>query len=684
MNDTLGDCIDKFALVYLDDILIYSTTKEQHEQHVRHVLNRLRQAQLIANLSKCEFFKTELEFVGFNISARGILPSARKVQAIQEWPTPSTVQEVRQFVGLGSYYRRFIKDFSSISAPLTDLTKGTGAKTRKIQWMPTCQAAFQLIKDKTSHAPVLAPPDPDKPFTIETDASDHGLGAVLLQRDQNNQAHPIAFTSKKLSDTERRYPAQERELLGILHALREWRCFVEGRPYVVFTDHCPLKYFRTQQRPTPRLTRWITELELYDPEIQYKPGRTNHIPDLLSRRDGPDTTTTDPPLEPDYLYALKSVQESDWPKFYTLPTSQWPETYRDLLQQHQNQFTCRDGQVYRRVKQGSKILEVRYVLFARRADLVQKFHAALGHTATENLYHHLKQRFWWPHMKADIKDWLRTCQQCQLAAPADRHTHHAPMKPLDVPTIFSRWHLDFIGELPPTTKGNRWILVAVDYTSCWTIARALPNATAATIADFIYDEIVMPFGCPDEIITDRGTNFNSKVLAHYLGRLHANHHLTSAYHPRTNGKAERTNGVLKTMLRTYVNGAIYHWDHFLDQAVFACNIRKHRTTNHSPYFLVYGKEPKIPGDTTRPFLPPTDDTPLPDDTTAERLKDLLQLRHDRATAIERLKDNARRDKALWDATLRPQVFAVGTQVLLRHEQPLSLEYNWKGPCDKRR
>lgn len=679
MNDTLGNCIDNFALVYLDDILIYSSTKEQHEQHVRHVLERLRQAKLVANLKKCEFFKTELEFVGFHISAQGILPSTRKVQAIQEWPTPSTVQEVRQFVGLGSYYRRFIKDFSTIAAPLTDLTKGTGAKTRRVEWTPQCEAAFQLIKDKISHAPVLAPPDPDRPFVIETDASDFGIGAVLLQHGEDNHQHPIAFESKKLSDTERRYPAQERELLGILHALRTWRCFVEGRPYTVFTDHCPLKYFRTQQRPTPRLTRWITELELYDPDIQYKPGITNHIPDLLSRRDGPHSTTNDPPLEPDYLYALKSIQESDWPKFYASSSSQWPTTYRDLLQQHQHQFSCRDGQVYRHVKDGSQTLEVRYVLFARRADLVQKFHVALGHTAAHNVYHHLKQRFWWPHMKADIHEWLRTCKQCQLASPADRNTHHAPMKPLDAPPVFSRWHLDFIGELPTTPNGNRWILVAVDYTSCWTIARAIPNATGAAIADFMYEEIVTQFGCPDEIITDRASNFNSNILAHYLGRLHLRHGLTSAYHPRTNGKVERANGVLKTMLRKYVDGAISHWDHFLEQAVFACNVRKHRTTKYSPFFLVHGVEPKLPGDPTRPFLPPTADTPLPDDTSSSRLKDILQLRHARATAIENLNENARRDKATWDNILKPQVFPIGAQVLLRHEQPLSLEYNWKGP-----
>ena len=161
------------------------------------------------------------------------------------------------------------------------------------------------------------------------------------------------------------------------------------------------------------------------------------------------------------------------------------------------------------------------------------------------------------------------------------------MKPLDVPPPFSRWHLDFV-ELPTTLNGNRWLLVAVDYATNWTIARSVPDATGEAIAKFIYEEIVMRFSCPTEIYTDHGANFMSKVLAHYLGRLKVNYVFTSAFHPRTNGKAERTNGILKQMIRKYVQGRIHEWDKFVDAALFACRVRKHRTTGFSPFFLVYG------------------------------------------------------------------------------------------------
>ena len=222
------------------------------------------------------------------VSAKGILPSKIKVKAVQEWPRPKNVQEVRQFVGLASHYRRFLKNFSAVAAFLTELTKGTGPKRREITWSSKCQAAFEALKEMVINAPVLQAPDMSKQFIIETGSSDFGCGGVLLQKDDNGVLHPLAFESKKFSSAERNYPAQERELLGVLHCIRTWRCFVDGTDYVVYTDHNPLQYLRNQQRLTPRLVRWMSEIEAYDPKILYKPGKKNFIPDLLSRRDGVD------------------------------------------------------------------------------------------------------------------------------------------------------------------------------------------------------------------------------------------------------------------------------------------------------------------------------------------------------------------------------------------------------------
>ncbi|KAG1440545.1 hypothetical protein G6F57_018987 [Rhizopus arrhizus] len=192
MNHVLQDYVDKFVLVYLDDILVFSKTAEEHKEHLRLVLSKLREHKLYANPKKCTFNKSEVEFLGYRVSEKGMLPSSSKVKAIQDWPQPKNVQEVRQFIGLCSHYRRFIPGFSTVATPLTDLTKGTGAKKRPVQWSQECQAAFVKLKELMSSAPVLQPPDLSKPFIIETDASDFGVGAVLLQKDERGLLHPIA------------------------------------------------------------------------------------------------------------------------------------------------------------------------------------------------------------------------------------------------------------------------------------------------------------------------------------------------------------------------------------------------------------------------------------------------------------------------------------------------------------
>jgi hypothetical protein len=324
------------------------------------------------------------------------------------------------------------------------------------------------------------------------------------------------------------------------------------------------------------------------------------------------------------------------------------------------------------------IQAVPFLPFAKRADTVEQFHVGFGHQGGQTMYDLLRTRFWWPKMKKDISEWLKQCARCQLAAAPGHSTHHAPMIPLDIPPAFSRWHLDFVGELPETLRGNKWLLVAVDYTTNWPIARALPEATGEAIASFIYEEIVMRFGCPKEILTDRGSNFMSNVVSHYLQRLKTNHKRTWAFHPRTNGKCERLNGIFKGMLRKYCNGAIHRWDDFIDTALLATRIRTHRTTGKSPFYLTYGREPVLPGDMHVPFIDPkfSKDPRVIADQTATELEKLNQVR----AAVEiRMRATNSKDKERWDKLITPQDFEIGDHVLVRHENKFGLEYNWFGP-----
>lgn len=677
MNDVLKDYIDKFALVYLDDILIFSKSIEEHSKHLHLVMEKLRSNKLFVNNTKCSFFKKEVEFLGYCISAAGILPSQDKIRAIRDWPQPTNVQEVRQFIGLCSHYRRFVPGFSSLASPLTDLTKGTGAKKRAISWTNDCGVAFSKLKRLMTSAPVLVHPDLTKPFVVETDASDVGTGAVLLQHDENDRLHPVAYESKKLSPSERSYPIQERELLAVLLALRSWRCFLEGSAFVVYTDHNPLQYLRSQVKPTPRLVRWLAEIELYNPTIKYKPGKDNGVPDALSRVVVPSSQELN--LEPRYLYASTTIAEDDWPLYYNIDIpDNLPATMKDLLAKERDKFFVKNNQVWRKIKLGKQTSAAQFCPRSRRADLVARFHEGFGHIGKTTVFDLLRKRWWWSTMPLDIANWLASCPQCQLASGAHKNRHSAPMVPSDVPAPFSRWHLDFVGELPLTKKGNRWLLTAVDFTTNWPIARAVPAATAETVADFIYEEIVMRFGCPAEIVTDRGANFMSKLVQLYCQRVRINHKMTSAFHPRTNGKCERFNGIIKTMLRKYVHGAIHMWDDFVDAALFACRVRKHRSAGVSPFFLVYGREPVLPGDFLRPYVLPlvANDPRTIAEHTARELEELGQVR---AAAAKRMMAVAEYDKQRWDAAIDKLDFEIGDHVLLRNEQKYGLEYNWFGP-----
>ncbi|MGO1281179.1 MAG: RNase H-like domain-containing protein, partial [Leuconostoc mesenteroides] len=632
---------------------------------------------------------SKLEFLGYKVSAKGILPSSSKIKAIQEWPRPTNVQEVRQFVGLAQHYRRFCPSFSSIAAPLTELTHGNGAKKRAIVWNAECETSFKAIKQMLTAPPLLKLPDMSQPYRIETDSSDFGVGAVLLQQDLSTSLWlPIAYESKKLSKAERKLPAQERELIAIIHALRTWRCFIDGCQggYTVYSDHKPLIYFHSQVNPTPRLVRWIADYELFSPKIEYKAGKDNQVADALSRK--PDLLIDDgveiPSLKPEYLYAawdqLSDQIKTDWPILYVDKNYEKmkSDVLRKRMEKEEDQFVVRQKTVYRKVKlESSKVLKLKFIPFSERADLVFKYHESFGHAGIKTMLKMFTERYWWPGFRKDILEWLKTCTACQLNSRRDQ-VHQDVMHPLQIPKAFDRWHLDFVGELPTTANGNKWLLTAVDYLTNWPIARAVSVASMEAVADFIYEEIVMRFGCPSEIITDRGANFNSGLVQAYTKRIGTNHKLTSTFHPRTNSKVERYNGVIKQMLRKYVNGAIHRWDDFVNAALWASRVRVHSTTGFSPFYLAYGREPRLPGDILRPYI--TREMLLDKRTVADITSRELELLGQHRAATEfRLEAMGEADKKRWDAKIKPTNFEIGDMVMLTHEGKFGLEPRFKGP-----
>ena len=669
MNDLLRPYLDKFVVVYLDDILIYSKNDEEHTQHIKLVVEALRKHGFYAKPSKCSFYQKHIEFCGHIIGDGEVKMDEAKLKAIRDWPPLQTVHDVRSFLGLCAYYRRFIEDFALLAGPLYDLIKGAeGKKFKPVQMHFAARNAFTAIKNAMCSDRVLAQPDTSLPFVIETDASDFGWGAVLYQAGPDGVERPVAFESKAFSPAERNYATHERELLAIKEGLRKWRCYIEnGTTTVVRTDHAGLQHIRTTVKPSGRLARWLAEFGEYKLDIRYKPGTEMIVPDTLSRRSDYRLRI----LEAD----LRTISFDDaiivYARDNTLPgEAEWDVS----LKRFEGQLRVDDeDQVYHRDSPTDSW--VPYTPLWSRADILNATHKSYGHCSADTMFDIIRTRQWWPDMRKDIKGFVRSCPECQLAAkPRDikRDEMHPSGTWSDRSQPFERWGLDLIGPLPKTDDGNKWIVTAIDYSTRWPVARAIPEATAEALADFVVNDMYRDYGAPKEIITDRGANLWAPAMNMAFELLGTKHRGTTPYHPRTNGAVERFNGTLGQMLTKYCIGQpIKNWDKYLNQALFATRIRTHTTTGFSPFYLLYGVNPRLPGDAAGP-------TP---DLYDERIDPAPFLSRDRAEAFKKTMQRANENKAAWDAKVKGEAFAPGEMVLIRTKKSKKFEVDWYGPYE---
>jgi len=394
INNVLRPFLDKFVVVYLDDITVYSNSHKEHLEHLRQVFETLAQHKLYANPAKCTFSKQEIKFCGHIIGNGTVRVMQDKVQAVNEWPQPRTIHHVRQFLGLAGYYRRFIKNFSQIASPLSNLLKvGEGAnakqKNRLIAWNTTCQLAFQRLKAALTSAPVLQQVDPQKPFVIETDASDFAIGSCLLQQAEDGKLHPVAYESRKLSETQTRYPVHEKELLAIKQALLGWHRYLDnGHRITIYTDHESLKYMNTIKKPSARLIRWIDEFQMYDLDIRYRPGVKATVPDTLSRR-------------PDYLAAIAERKKEDRIEYvehmaeYLMNGNLPGEEFDELIRIEAKNFILNEMRLYRKIREG---VMAPYLEWLFRGDFIQRMHNEYGHLSSCGMMNLTETWAWWPTM----------------------------------------------------------------------------------------------------------------------------------------------------------------------------------------------------------------------------------------------------------------------------------------------
>src|SRR5260370_20108261 len=444
MQQTLRKFLDNFVIVFIDDILIYIKTLEDHSRHLRSVLQVLRDKQLYGKLSKCEFYQREIGFLGHVINEHGIKMESSKVNAVTNWPVPKNVHELRSFLGLAGYYRRFVKDFSMIASPLTALLH----KKKKYEWGAEEEKAYTKLKQAVSSAPILIIPDPQLPYTVVTDASGYAIGAALCQ-DHGSGLQPCAFLSRKMNDHERNYAVHEQELLAIVHALREWRHYLLGNRIIVITDHRSLQFLATQDKLSARQTRWSEFLQQFDYEIRYRPGRNNQVADSLSRR--PDHTLvaihqSSLNIDSELLETIKAEYDND------------PATKQIITNGH-SYYKVTNAMIY--TLDNKLYVPSNHSIITR---IIAEHHDTPlnGHLGEHKTFERVSRSYFWPGMRKAIRQHIQRCQSCQ----ANKGSNQLPiglLQPLDIPG--KRWEtvsMDLITSLPSTRRGNDAIIVFVD------------------------------------------------------------------------------------------------------------------------------------------------------------------------------------------------------------------------------
>ncbi|KAJ0619192.1 putative nucleotidyltransferase, Ribonuclease H [Helianthus annuus] len=633
MNRVCKPFLDRFVIVFIDDVLIYSKSRAEHAQHLRLVLELLQGNQLYAKFSKCEFWLEEVQFLGHIVNSRGIHVDPAKIEAVKGWVTPKNPSEVRSFLGLAGYYRRFIEGFSKIAVPLTSLTH----KDKPFVWGTAQETAFQTLKHMLCHAPVLTLPDGSDDFVVYCDASNLGLGCVLMQRDK-----VIAYASRQLKIHEKNYTTHDLELGAVVFALKIWRHYLYGTRCTIFTDHKSLQHIFNQRELNMRQRRWVELLNDYDCEIRYHPGKANVVADALSRKN--------------YVIGVRNIQAQ-----YNLEA-----LIREAQHACFNERTLKKERIYHDGTQlVSKANGIFYYLdriwVPRRTDLrkiiMNEAHKSRYsiHPGADKMYQDLRYKYWWPGMKRDIALYVGSCLTCARV----KAEHQRPSGLLEQPPIpVWKWEsiaMDFITKLPTTPSGHDSIWVIVDRLT--KSAHFLPireDYKVAKLAQIYTDEIIKNHGTPRDIISDRDARFTSRLWETFQAALGTTLNLSTAFHPQTDGQTERTIRTIEDMLRACVIDFGGSWSKHLPLVEFSYNNSYHSSIEMAPFEALYGRRCRSPivwhevghSQLTGPEI------------LQETTDKIHQIRENLVKARDRQKMYA-------DKRRRPREFAVGDYVLLK-------------------
>jgi len=704
MEHCMGDLYLTYCLIYLDDIIVYSKTYEEHLERLEAVFGRLKEAGLKLKASKCKLFQHSIKYLGHVVSEQGVSTDPDKLEAVKAWPIPTNVKQVQRFLGFVGYYRRFIKEFSKIARPLHELTRGHSGgpqkKKRKspvrFHWGPDEQAAFDLLVERCVSSDVLAFADYSKPFIVHTDASSEGLGAVLYQQ-EGGRERVIAYASRSLSASEKNYPAHKLEFLALKWAVTEkFHDYLYGGNFVVQTDNNPLTYVLSTAKLDATGHRWVAQLADYNFSIEYRSGKKNIDADSLSRMYSMERIHSDSvaallgvPSKPivetfcctqqvlpsDLGLSLGVVSTAEWGR------RQWADpTLRNIirlvegslddcsslsregmaLKKHiQNLCIC-DGVLFRKCHVQEEesfqlVLPEEY-----REQALHGCHDEVGHLGRDRTLQLLRQRFFWPGMTQSATAYVDKCMRCiRRKTPTNQR---APMVNITTSQPMEMICLDFL-TIEPCKGGFENILVITDHFSRYAQAFPTRNQTAVTTAKVLYENFVVHYGLPLKIHSDQGRNFESSVIQHLCKLTGVKKSRTTPYHPMGNGQCERFNRTLLDMLGTLDENQKADWKKYVPALTHAYNCTTSDVTGYSPYYLMFGRHPRIPVDIEFGLNKDEQDCmPYPEYVSA--LKKRLNYAY--KLAKDKIAEKQQSQKRNYDLKTRGAVLQAGDRVLIRN------------------
>ena len=734
MEHVLSGLQWKICLLYLDDIIVFSKTFEEHVEQLSQVLTRIGNAGLKIAPKKLHFFQSHVTFLGHVVSKEGVATDLSKTQCIADWPQPRNVKEVRQFLGLCSYYRRYVNQFAQIAKPLHKLTE----KDRTFVWTPDCQNAFDELKRLLTSSPILAYPMIGTDYIRDSDASYEALGSVLSQI-QDGQERVISYYSRSFTKHERNYCITRKELLSIVDSVKHFHHYLYGSKYLVRTDHGALTWLLRFKNPEGQLARWFEVLSQYDITIKFRAGRLNSNADALSRipcdncayclkqenQDAQRNDVKNHQHEPIRKMVLRSEVQTenndnveDSPLSSAWLTAKTPGSLRaeqlndpsiklvlDWKEKSPSRPNWEDvshpgpnskyywsqwerlktinGVLYREwhdVKDG--FLRLQLVLPEIWRDEVMTLlhdNICAGHLGIHRTIARVRSRFYWVGYKQDIINKCNTCHVCQ-ARKMPTKTSRAPLKPYIVGIPMERVQMDLIGPLPESFSGNKYVLSLTCCFTKWTESFPLKSITAKTIASTLVDQFICRFGVPREIHTDQGRQFEAQLFQELCTLLGIDKTRTTAFHPASDGLIERVQRTIEDMLSKYIESNQRNWDEVLPLLLMAYRSSKQESTKMTPSMMMLGREIDLPVDLIYP-APPSE----PKSSSEEYVLDLqnkMKKVHDIARAS--LLEAGQKQKRLYDRRVNKYIYKKGDAVWLRvyiRPKGLSkkLKLHWEGP-----